>query len=122
MGHLLTTMSPEKQRIAIAKACGWKRHADGLGYYQGVHPALMGGRAIPNYLTDLNAMHEVESKSFNTAQREDFACHLLNIVAGEEYQRGDFVSITRVGFILTHATASQHAEAFLRTLGLWEEQ
>ena len=106
-------MKPEQQRIAIAEACGTMRWSYAL-------PKKCVGASVPDYLNDLNAMHEAESQSFNTAQRENFACHLLNIVVGEEFQRGDFVSITGVGLILTHATAAQRAEAFLRAIGKWE--
>lgn len=122
-------MTPEAQRIAIAEACGWRmgtetvEHIDGYQWTETRKFWTSPTRKIyslPDYLNDLNAVHEAESQSFDTAQREDFACRLLNIVTGEEFQRGDFVSITGVGFILTHATASQRAEAFLRTIGKWE--
>ena len=96
-------MSPEAQRIAIAEACGWKAHVDGLGYYQGVHPALMGGRAIPDYLNDLNAMHEAE-KILDYNQLIDME---------------DSVSF-RFAVLPFHATAAQRAEAFLLTIGKWE--
>ena len=96
-------MSPDKQRIAIATACGWKRHVDGLGYYQGVHPALMVGRAIPDYLNDLNAMHKAE-KILDYNQLRDME---------------DSVSF-RFAVLPFHATAAQRAEAFLLTIGKWE--
>jgi len=61
---------------------------------------------LPDYLSDLNAMHEAE-KILNTNQAADY-CELLRpIICG--------------CWRLVHATAAQRAEAFLRTLGLWEE-
>lgn len=63
-------MTPKQQRIAIAEACGWgedgefirnviKRHDERVerAYYQD-RPLPKGG--VPDYLHDLNAMHEVE--------------------------------------------------------------
>lgn len=43
-------MTPEAQRIAIAEACGWQL-LGGMWH----HPI---GGFIPDYLNDLNAMHE----------------------------------------------------------------
>ena len=100
-------MSPEAQRIAIAEACGWKAHVDGLGYYQGVHPALMGGRAIPDYLNDLNAMHKAENVL--PAGKWTRYCQYL-----AEFGQGS------VRFVSVHSNAAQRAEAFLRTIGKWE--
>lgn len=61
---------------------------------------------LPDYLSDLNAMHEAE-KILNTNQAADY-CELLRpIICG--------------CWRLVHATAAQRAEAFLKTLGLWEE-
>lgn len=102
-------MKPEQIRIAIAEACGWKRHAYGLGWYKGKHPALMSGRAIPDYLNDLNAMHEAEK--------------VLTDEQGVLY--GSILAHIRTRFTdskwMWHADASQRAEAFLRTIGKWKE-
>jgi hypothetical protein len=103
-------MNKEQQRIAIAEACGWKRHADGLGYYQGVHPAFMGGRAVPDYLNDLNAMHEAEKVLLT----KDGFCGCW-----ETYS--NILTASMGCTDIFHATAAQRAEAFLKTLGLWEE-
>jgi hypothetical protein len=100
-------MKPEEQRIAIAQACGWTDI--GFTYFgsTGLDP-LDGLRGfLPNYLNDLNAMHEAEKALDPTRQQEDY---------------WDFIfSITGSGFEMCHATASQKAEAFLRTLDLWTE-
>jgi hypothetical protein len=95
-------MKPEEQRIAIAGVCGWKQIPDGRWNLDGkVEPFL------PDYLNDLNAMHEAEKALDPTRQQEDY---------------WDFIfSITGSGFEMCHATASQKAEAFLRTLNLWTE-
>jgi hypothetical protein len=106
-------MTEEQQRIAIAEACGWKRHVDGLGYYQGVHPALMGGRAIPDYLNNLNAMNEAVKSFFCSKPARDEWVYLENLqhVAG--------ICHSSVCLRLVEASAAQRAEAFLRTIGKW---
>ena len=87
-------MTPEQQRIAIAEACG----EDNDSIYRDL---------IPDYLNDLNAMHEAE-KIMNNNDWWKFVEHLTNICGG-----GTALGIS--------ATASQRAEAFLRTIGKWEE-
>ena len=104
-------MTPEQQRIAIAEACGWTEIepctcCDGVsrGYTPtpGAHK-----KHLPNYLNDLNAMHQME-KAMNNNDWWKFVEHLTNICGG-----GIALGIS--------ATASQRAEAFLRTIGKWKE-
>lgn len=61
----------------------------------------------PNYCNDLNAMHEVE-KTLSETNMFVMAHHIEQLVS-------------RHGQHYFHATARQRAEAFLRTLGKWEE-
>lgn len=52
-------MTPEKQRIAIAEVCGWKWTED--GWHDTVRKRavkMIAGHNLPDYLNDLNAMHE----------------------------------------------------------------
>ena len=88
-------MNPEHQRVAIAEACGWLK----------VHGHSVAG--IPDYLNDLNAMHDAE----RVLVRLQWVSYLrrLQTLCDE--------SVTWP----IHATASQRAEAFLRTIGKWEE-
>ena len=75
---------------------------------------------LPDYLNDLDAMHEAE-KVLTEAQRKSYAANLYKVVFQVgQYEAETFVDI-RFAFILSQATATQRAEAFLRTLGLWEE-
>ena len=94
-------MNPENQRIAIAEACGWK-----TGYRdpEAWHP-------LPDFLHDLNAMHEAEK-----------------VLIGDEPENSELwcdfqtnLVIACPAYLSYHATASQRAEAFLRTIGKWEE-
>lgn len=93
-------MSPQAQRIAIAKACGWKDE---------IVKAFHG---LPDYLNDLNAMHEAE-KVLTERQRLFYQVWLMKIQKAD-YQGGSWYAI--------HAAAAQRAEAFLRTIGKWEEE
>lgn len=110
-------MTPEAQRIAIAEKCGiqdprWT--ADGLirNKLRGwVGPDDNTGRSVdvPDYLNDLNAMHEAE-KTLTPEQDEVYH----RILADE-------CSHVRAFRFAIHSTAAQRAEAFLRTLNLWTE-
>jgi len=63
-----------------------------------------------NYTADLNAMHEAQ-RTLTGLNRHAFCDMLLDTVAD---------SPDHLWEVLT-ATARQRAEAFLRTLGKWEE-
>jgi hypothetical protein len=105
-------MSPGSQRIAIAEACGELnvRFTDsGLciasigemedGTFWGTH-------GVPDYLNDLNAMHEAEKIIFPKHENEWH--YQLQKVCGCSWR------------IMIRATAAQRAEAFLKTLNLWK--
>lgn len=105
-------MSPEDQRIAIAQACGWVFKEGGVFYHSS---GLL--KHIPDYPNDLNAMHEAE-KTLNAQQAEDFTAHLANAAQMKRTK----ATVNSDYFIVAHATAPQRAEAFLRTIGKWQEQ
>ena len=118
-------MTPEAQRIAIAEACGWKNadHPDVMKCKAGwtmpekwcMNPkgVLCFNHDRPNYLADLNAMHDAEKvltdeQDLNYSESlEQVVCARFNTNNGEDMRR------------LRSATAAQRAEAFLRTLNLW---
>ena len=97
-------MTPEQQRIAIAKACGWvespygKWSNDGLILRDPLNP--------PDYLNDLNAMHDAEKILSPTSEIEWH--NQLQNVCGCSWR------------VMIRATAAQRAEAFLKTLNLWK--
>ena len=103
-------MTPEAQRIAIAEACGWRCTASFKGAFAcWVRPDGMDHQTelLPDYLNDLNAMHEAE-KTLTYAQGGQMTVWIQHMnCAGYGPQ--------------LFATAPQRAEAFLRTLGKWEE-
>ena len=98
-------MNKEKQRIAIAEACGWEPLPEGH-----FHPDNPIGQTMPNYLNDLNAMHEAE-KTLTHEQRIDHMEWLG--MCPDDYGHKVWAYV--------HATAAQRAEAFLRTIGKWED-
>lgn len=104
---------------AIAEACGWKRvRVNGdAGIYKGFDNGAELRPDIPDYCHDLNAMHEAE-KVLDYEQCEAFANTVADIVHAENREK-DYPFPW--GFARIHATARQRAEAFLRTLGKWEE-
>jgi hypothetical protein len=107
-------MNQEKQRIAIAEACGivgpfdnrWiKEYEEEGGDSYGFTGFEKGELVfIPDYLNDLNAIHEAE-KVLNNVQRERYRTELVYSQAGRD----------------VFATAAQRAEAFLITIGKWED-
>lgn len=123
-------MNPEKQRIKIAKACGWKevnspnpqfrRLLNDYGKVVGsTEPTRMHDLwlwAIPDYLNDLNAMHEAEKVLKKSPLPWGQYCNTLGLLCGgaREDDGGIFVSHKEA----IDATAAQRAEAFLKTLNL----
>ena len=118
-------MTEEKINIAIAEACELTV-VNGSGLYHGQqvikawdgpdnpYDLPMGGEmesafesmyALPNYCGDINAIHEAiisKSGEFRLRYRNELA----EICGAQHYH---------------DATARQRAEAFLRTIGKWEE-
>ena len=111
-------MTDEQINAAIAEACGWrnckvlpkpKKYWDVSDVPEMCRigsPPVAGSCTFPNYCADLNAMHEAE----NTLVGQQFPAYafFLNDIEGSLWG--------------IRATARQRAEAFLRTLGKWEEE
>ena len=110
-------MNQEKQRIAIAEACGW-RHKERVfevgvqielggwydpdGHFYGEHTS-----DLPDYLNSLDAMHEAEDSRAMFLKYDKYRKTLQDVCEST--------------FPIC-ATAAQRAEAFLKTLGLWTEE
>lgn len=105
-------MTDTEIRIAIAEACGWNpspepttKHKDKSWGFNAVKPKWWFVHQLPNYPTDLNAMHGAETH----LQGEKWAFY--------------FGWLQRYGTATgVRATAHQRAEAFLRTIGKWKEE
>jgi len=121
-------MTPEAQRIAIAEECGWTWSDGEEPCYGGIYKQagwtsptgeFYGGDwtckssslGLPDYLNDLNAMHEAE-KVLTEKRIRSYA-----FILAEVLDTSPTVDLDDQ-FLNIHATASRRAEAFLRTLNL----
>lgn len=95
-------MSDEQINIAIAEACGW------------AHPSVK-PYAFPDYCNCLNAMHEAENV-LGEDRGPDYIAVLCEIIGLKDR----CFTESRL-FALARATARQRAEAFLKTIGKWED-
>jgi hypothetical protein len=109
-------MTDEQINIAIADACGWDMDPEEAHKWESRGRWVKSPRgqmkfrhAIPDYCNDLNAMHEAE-KVFNSWSFWHYA-DILNRLVPANMGKDSYI----------RATARQRAEAFLRTLGKWEE-
>jgi hypothetical protein len=106
-------LNAEAQQIAIAEACGWKPQHN---YYwlapKTDYPLISGGQ-LPDFLNDLNAMHKAE-KVLTHGQDVAYRLRHLPVVCEPSQPLNG-----NIGKAVT-ATSAQRAEAFLRTLNLWE--
>ena len=118
-------MTPERINTVIAEWCGWRLTGKLRGIQYGLQPGdTSDGNAhqrIPDYHSDLNAIHEVEKRLILTYHRVNVPVSAATNEANRysKYLReicerdGDNHTI--------HATAPQRCEALLRTIGKWEE-
>ncbi len=111
-------MTEEQQRIAIAKACGLTIVSDGITHHltpcgkkteHDPEGCLL--KECPDYLNDLNAMHEAEEMMIEKDQSFK-ARYRIKLVFNSDYSVDNRQPHWR-------ATAAQRAEAFLRTIGKW---
>lgn len=116
-------MEPRAQRIAIAKACGWRPDSRNVGRHGALedgwwHPISgrfhIGNECLPDYRENLNAMHEAE-KVLNDDQQWEWVTQIQRTLPKEPHFKA---LVFRIGT----ATAAQRAEALLKTLSLWETQ
>ena len=108
-------MKPELQRIKIAEACGFTSIRMVIGDPMG----LLNGKLhfVPDYLNSIDAMHEAEKVLLSKEGNDP----VYDFPWGFRYA----VELSKLGLVgevaKLHATAAQRAEAFLRTLSLWQE-
>ena len=117
-------MDKHKQRIKIAEACGWTSADEEYTYYGFTQNIPMVRKrwtspdgklktlVLPDYLNDLNAMHEA-LLTLNIEQRHSIVHEVGDILGTpnpNDWQYHDFL----------YVSASELAEAFLKTLNLWE--
>lgn len=118
-------MTPEGQNAVIGNACGLRNlRASRPWEWWDTPPRIRlvattaEGEVVefPDYAHDLNAMHAAEE----VLDDEQWLEYMLYLCDGcnQHSDLGKW-TLTRV---LMHATATQRAEAFLRTIGKWEEE
>lgn len=129
-------VNPEAQRIAIAIACGWRiEDKDGTAFVYSPNDKTFGngytGQPItyrktlaflPDYLNDLNAMHEA-AMALSAEDRTQMRKELQWIIAPNTKPgptRSIVLMCSESYDKWFYSTAAQRAEAFLRTIGKWE--
>lgn len=100
-------MDKTKQRIAIAEFYGLKNIRMEWDWMYGDRLVHGNGTCVPNYLGDLNAVHEVEMS--------------LDDIQIDMYKNYLCVIYTSPARIPHSATAEQRVEAILKTIGKWED-
>lgn len=122
-------MNKEKQRIKIAEACGWRLFSSFKNLWAPPRHVVeydCDAYPLPDYLNDLNAMHEAEKACLTTIPLvTDYGIRLVNALH-REHKKNPRIQDTSwripvVGNCGWFATAAQRAEAFLKTSNLWEE-
>lgn len=123
-------MTPEKQRIAIAEACGTMKWSYAL-------PTRCIGASVPDYPNDRNAILDALG-AFTNEQQILFIRHLVGSDKGfdavhkidpaqfpdrEAYVEQHIHSLgwDEVWCYVLRADAAKFCEAFLKTIGKWEE-
>ena len=113
-------MNPVQQRIALAELAGWKDIHGGPPHgtnWRGINPARPQGlmEEIPDYLRDLNAVHELE-KLLNDRQAYYYRT-VLNSLSVKHQGGGPINGSSGMDY---HYPAPQRCEALLRAVGKWE--
>ena len=120
-------MNKQEQRIAIAEACGWHgpdseetKAIAGTWTKPEIWMVNPSGHIgfisdCPDYLNDLNAMQEaICSSELHTSNQLAFQ-YISNLCEAIG------IPEDRLCMALIHAPAAQRAEAFLKTLNLWDQ-
>lgn len=110
-------MSPKQINHAIHKHFGWEYVPAADGWRRNTRELHY---EIPNYHGDLNEMHEAE-KTLNNGQALKYQDTLISLVCTLDVLFPATRDCAMQGF-LHHATSAQRAEAFLRTIGKWNDQ
>jgi hypothetical protein len=107
-------MTPEAQRIAIAKACpslGWWMDHEGWWHFKD-GSRMMGG----SVLSDLNAMAHVLA-TLDSETEDVQTLYMDNLMLVGPWPNTD----GKRAWYMLRTTAARQAEAYLRTKGLWKE-
>lgn len=115
-------MKPDEQRIAIAEACPnvFRLHRfERSTAIQWANDDPTNSFINVDPLTDLNAMHAAERSRIYDLDCSEYYDQLETVIGRD--RKVNLRGTGGSGFSgwIAHATATQRAEAFLKTLGLW---
>jgi hypothetical protein len=105
-------MTDEQINAAIARVCGWTDVSEVHRSGKAPGADYVGQEFMPNYCTDLNAMHDAE-KVLTKEQVREYQCYMYDMACEIHATNGRWMPYS--------ATARYRAEAFLKALGLWKE-
>jgi len=119
-------MNKSKQKVTIALACGYKNVGStgfaNPNWKSWEEPTGKRVASLPDYPNDLNAMHEAEKAiTMHPDFEYKYGETLARATIGKEFEDEGFAPNGWGYFSVLRATAAQRAEAFLKTLGLWED-
>ena len=114
-------MTNEEKRIAIAEICGWQiigrpdQYDPPKGFPSGVLMTAKNVQDVPDYLNDLNAMHDAENEVFKRNMQGTWLAAMVEIASGETgIHWSDYADCPE----MAHTTAAQRGDAFLMTFGI----
>ena len=110
-------MTPDEQRIAIARACGWTDV--GLKVWDMCHPLILMGvppgstkhEVVPDYFNDLDAMFEAE-EWLTEGMFDDYVAELMDLMHHEHMANEPEFRLIRA----VHASADRRAKAYVNLL------
>ena len=107
-------MTDEQINQRIAEVCGFRDLTieGGSGFYKGFDNGAELRPDLPDYVNDLNAMHEAEM-ALTKEQIREYQTYMYDMACEIDNTCGRWMPYS--------ATSRYRAEAFLKTLGKWEE-
>lgn len=116
-------MTPEAQRVAIAELRGWIApfNQNSIGQLLARRSPSLHWGCAPDYLNDLNAIHEAVLTLKASEEHKKYCDVLREAVKANGVAAALLEDYWTTGFRLLNATAAQQAEALLRTRNLWKE-
>lgn len=110
-------MNPEKQRIAIAEACGWKLQNGTIWVNPNGYGSWMGDsiKVLPNYLMSLDAIHHAMESIVRGPDVHEFQSNEI-LLDNEIEKIAEDLQIP-----VWMLDAKDYCEALLKFLGKWKE-
>jgi hypothetical protein len=118
-------MNEKQQRIAIAETCGFinvRMWGQSCIASIGISDKgeYWGSLGVPDYLNDLNAMHEAEKMLYGGSAARSTLPKKYTQQIKNAIRREAGVTKAQMDFdVCITATAAQRAEAFLKTIDKW---